>query len=198
MNEPSVQPSQSRSFTWVVIVLVVLVLVALGVVFFLWQDRDSASEETNTTVNSANGSVNAATVNETAAVDPNVTYTNPQFGYSVRYTDPDRTRTSVATTNPSENVYSEWVLNNSTTKIIGVVVGPKDKRTDLLAARTLTEAGTTEPLDSGIEAAVLNRSGKAAGYLFDYGNYVFILTTDMAPDSEGYTEFQAIAKSLAF
>ncbi len=209
MNETQGQSQPSRPLTWVVIALVVLILIVLTVVFILWRDRltgdengntnavnqtsNTSATNTNSVTNSDSGSSNTNTV----VADSEVLYANPQFGYSVRYADPDRSLITTSTSNTAEQLYSGWTLESGEGVIIAIDVFPKEGAAGVFTDRGYAVTDDTVELGN-VTANILTIDGVKKGYRVEYGNYVFVLRSDAVLGDGSSADFETIAKTFLF
>jgi hypothetical protein len=206
MNETQGQPSSNHSLVWVIGVLIALILIVGTVIFFLWRDKDAESTNTtqnansavNTALRNSNGNNTNASANVNAPfVDAEIGYTNPQFGYTVRYNDPDRSRITTSVSDTAHNLYHEWTLEDGVQVVIAVDVYPNDKVTEVFSEKGYAVLDEAVELGS-VAGKVLTINGARKGYRVEYGNYTFVLRTDGEPGSSVAKEFETIAKSFVF
>jgi len=153
--------------------------------------------DTNASVN-ANTVVNTNTVANSNTANPDeVTYRNPEFGYSVKYLNPDANHSTATTSNTAQNLYSQWVLMEGDKSVITVQVFPKDKVTEIFSSRKYAKTDATVML-ARITSNVLTLDGAKQGLTFDYGSYAFVLLAADKQGTELYTTFETIAKTLTF
>lgn len=157
-------------------------------------NQNGTIDNTNTgTVNI--GNTNTANLN--TAITDEVTYRNPEFGYTVRYLDPEANHSTATTSNTADKLYSQWVLTEGDSTVITVQVFPKDKIAEIFTARKYAKTDAAVAL-TGLTSNGLTLNGIKQGLTFDYGSYTFVLLAADKQGTELYTKFETIAKTLTF